>query len=104
VGKYAADNNLGASGISSLLNDQKGIISSLLPAGLSLASFGLGDWFGQAKETVSSVTSTAKETSLCGYSKRKCFRRSKRNKRKFENNNNNQGGGSIWKWLLPLLL
>jgi hypothetical protein len=31
-------------GISSLLNDQKGIISSLLPAGLSLASLNIGDW------------------------------------------------------------
>ena len=54
IGKYAADNNLGQSGISSLLNDQKGIVSSLLPEGLS--------------------------------------------------QKNNEGGGSIWKWLLPLLL
>ena len=30
VGKYAADNNLGASGISSLLGDQKGVLSTLL--------------------------------------------------------------------------
>lgn len=44
IGKYAADNNLGQSGISSLLNDQKGIVSSLLPAGLSLASLNIGDW------------------------------------------------------------
>jgi len=44
VGKYAADNNLDQSGISGLLNDQKGIVSSLLPAGLSLASLNVGDW------------------------------------------------------------
>lgn len=109
VGKYAADNNLGASGISSLLNDQKGIISSLLPAGLSLASFGLGaeNWFGQAKETVSSVTSTAKDNIAEGVAtaRENVAEGAREVRERFENNNNNnQGGGSIWKWLLPLLL
>ncbi|MEJ5052066.1 OmpA family protein [Chryseobacterium culicis] len=109
VGKYAADNNLGASGISSLLNDQKGIISSLLPAGLSLASFGLGaeNWFGQAKETVSSVTSTAKDNLAEGVAtaRENVSEGAREVRERFENNNNNnQGGGSIWKWLLPLLL
>ncbi|MFZ4927652.1 DUF937 domain-containing protein [Chryseobacterium sp. Mn2064] len=109
VGKYAADNNLGASGISSLLNDQKGIISSLLPAGLSLASFGLGaeNWFGQAKETVSSVTSTAKDNLAEGVAtaRENVTEGAREVRERFENNNNNnQGGGSIWKWLLPLLL
>jgi len=109
IGKYAADNNLGASGISSLLNDQKGIISSLLPAGLSLASFGLGaeNWFGQAKETVSSVTSTAKDNIAEGVAtaRENVSEGAREVRERFENNNNNnQGGGSIWKWLLPLLL
>ncbi|RQO42378.1 flagellar motor protein MotB [Chryseobacterium sp. KBW03] len=109
VGKYAADNNLGASGISSLLNDQKGIISSLLPAGLSLASFGLGaeNWFGQAKETVSSVTSTAKDNIAEGVAtaRENVSEGAREIREQFnDNNNNNQGGGSIWKWLLPLLL
>ncbi|SIQ57588.1 MULTISPECIES: OmpA family protein [Chryseobacterium] len=109
VGKYAADNNLGASGISSLLNDQKGIISSLLPAGLSLASFGLGaeNWFGQAKETVASVTSTAKDNIAEGVAtaRENVSEGAREVRERFENNNNNnQGGGSIWKWLLPLLL
>ncbi|NIF06750.1 OmpA family protein [Chryseobacterium sp. Tr-659] len=109
VGKYAADNNLGASGISSLLNDQKGIISSLLPAGLSLASFGLGaeNWFGQAKETVSSVTSTAKDNIAEGVAtaRENVSEGAREIREQFNNNNNdNQGGGSIWKWLLPLLL
>ncbi|WP_435522687.1 DUF937 domain-containing protein [Chryseobacterium indoltheticum] len=44
VGKHAAENNLDKSGISSLLNDQKGVVSTLLPAGLSLASLNVGDW------------------------------------------------------------
>ncbi|WP_284460454.1 OmpA family protein [Chryseobacterium sp.] len=109
VGKYATDNNLGASGISGLLNDQKGIISSLLPAGLSLASFGLGaeNWFGQAKETVSSVTSTAKDNIAEGVATaRESVSEGAREVREQfnNNNNNNEGGGSIWKWLLPLLL
>lgn len=109
VGKYAADNNLGASGISSLLNDQKGIISSLLPAGLSLASFGLGaeNWFGQAKETVSSVTSTAKDNIAEGVAtaRENVSEGAREIREQFnDNNNNNKGGGSIWKWLLPLLL
>ncbi|MCQ9635536.1 OmpA family protein [Chryseobacterium sp. WG23] len=109
VGKYAADNNLGASGISSLLNDQKGIVSSLLPAGLSLASFGLGaeNWFGQAKETVSSVTSTAKDNIAEGVAtaRENVTEGAREVREQFNNNNNNnEGGGSIWKWLLPLLL
>lgn len=109
VGKYAADNNLGASGISSLLNDQKGIVSSLLPAGLSLASFGLGaeNWFGQAKETVSSVASTTRDNIAedVATARENVTERASEVREQFENNNNNnQGGGSIWKWLLPLLL
>ncbi|MCE3075912.1 OmpA family protein [Chryseobacterium gwangjuense] len=99
IGKYAADNNLGQSGISSLLNDQKGIVSNLLPAGLSLGSLGLGNIFGGASESVSAATSKVTETvsdvtskvtdSVSSYS---------------SEDNNNGGGGSIWKWLLPLLL
>lgn len=50
IGQYATENNLGASGISQLLNDQKGVISNMLPAGLSLASLGLGNWFGDSNE------------------------------------------------------
>ncbi|ASW74255.1 flagellar motor protein MotB [Chryseobacterium piperi] len=107
IGKYAADNNLDKSGISGLLNDQKGIVSGLLPAGLSLASFGLGaeNWFGQAKETVSSVSSTAKDNIAEGVAtaKESVSEGAREIKEQF-NNNNNQGGGSIWKWLLPLLL
>ncbi|RKS97649.1 OmpA family protein [Chryseobacterium defluvii] len=101
IGKYASDNNLGQSGISSLLGDQKGIISTLLPAGLSLASLNLGDWakgykFDNDDDKIK-VTSheepkievTRSTTPTGTYPDR---------------NNNDGGGGSIWKWLLPLLL
>lgn len=100
VGKYAADNNLDRSGLTSLLNDQKGIVSSLLPAGLSLASLGLGNWFGGDK-TVNVDTDKVRVTS---YDQPKVeVNRGGATHVNVDRNDNN-GGGSIWKWLLPLLL
>lgn len=96
VGKYAADNNIGASGITNLLQDQKGIVSSLLPAGLSLASLGVGNMFGSQeaeKVTVSSYDQPKVEVNRGGDT----------HSHPTPDNNNNEGG-SIWKWLLPLLL
>ncbi|MDH6253047.1 outer membrane protein OmpA-like peptidoglycan-associated protein [Chryseobacterium sp. H1D6B] len=97
IGKYAADNNLDKSGISNLLNDQKGIVSTLLPAGLSLATLNLGSWFGGSddKVKVSSVDEPKVEVTR-SVSPTASYNDT--------NNNNNGGGGSIWKWLLPLLL
>ena len=99
IGKYAADNNLDKSGISNLLNDQKGIVSSLLPAGLSLASLNIGDWakkyqFDNDNDAIKTPHEEPKievtrSTSPTGT---------------YPDRNNNDGGGSIWKWLLPLLL
>lgn len=96
VGKYAADNNLGASGVSSLLSDQKGIVSSLLPAGLSLASLGVGDMFGTPEMENVKVTSFDQP-------KVEVNRGGNVHTTPTPENNNNEGG-SIWKWLLPLLL
>ena len=96
VGKYAADNNLGASGVSSLLSDQKGIVSSLLPAGLSLASLGVGDMFGAPEVENVKVTSFDQP-------KVEVNRGGNVHTTPTPENNNNEGG-SIWKWLLPLLL
>ena len=96
VGKYASDNNIGAAGITSLLKDQKGIVSSLLPAGLSLASLGVGNIFGgeeTEKVTVSSYDQPKVEVNRGGNT----------NAHPTPDHNNNEGG-SIWKWLLPLLL
>ena len=96
VGKYASDNNIGASGITSLLQDQKGVVSSLLPAGLSLASLGVGNMFGAheaEKVTVSSYDQPKVEVNRGGDT----------HSHPTPDNNNNEGG-SIWKWLLPLLL
>ncbi len=105
VGKYAADNNLDASGISSLLRDQKGIVSTLLPAGLTLASLGFGDSSSTAPintppitepvspeirevpPVVDPVTPPKVEVHRAGATHEPA-----------------NSGGSIWKWLLPLLL
>ena len=98
IGKYSEDNNLDASGITKLLEDQKGIVSTLLPAGLSLASLGLGNWFGgetieTEKVTVTSFDQPKTEVNRGGNTPINVDR-----------NQNNNEGGSIWKWLLPLLL
>ncbi len=100
VGKYAAENNLDKSGISSLLNDQKGVVSTLLPAGLSLASLNVGDWakgykFDNDKDTIASTPHEEPKVEVT---------RSVADGGTFPNNPSPSEGGSIWKWLLPLLL
>ena len=94
VGKYAADNNLGASGISSLLSDQKGVLSTLLPAGLSLGSLGFGNLFGSSDAPKVDVSQPRVEVNRGGAT----------HTHTSTVDNNDNGGGSIWKWLLPLIL
>ena len=96
VGKYAADNNLDRTGISSLLGDQKGIVSTLLPAGLSLASLGFGKWFGGGD---------AEKVRITSYDEPKKVEVNRGGSTHVNvDRNDNNGGGSIWKWLIPLLL
>ncbi|KFF03593.1 OmpA family protein [Chryseobacterium luteum] len=100
IGKYVADNNLDKSGISNLLSEQKGIVSSLLPAGLSLASLNIGDWakgykFDNDNDTIRPAVSEEPKIEVT---------RSTTSAGTDPDRNNNEGGGSIWKWLLPLLL
>ena len=99
IGKYATDNNLDKSGISSLLSDQKGIVSGLLPAGLSLASLNIGDWakgykFDNDNDTIKTTSTEEPKIEVT---------RSTTPTGTFPDRNNDSGG-SIWKWLLPLLL
>lgn len=100
VGKYASDNNLDSNGISNLLSSQKGVLSTLLPAGLSLASLGFGNWFG------GNDTPKVENVRVTSYDEPKVEVTRSGNTHSYETtpNNNNDGGGSIWKWLLPLLL
>jgi len=100
VGKYAAENNLDKSGISSLLNDQKGVVSTLLPAGLSLASLNVGDWakgykFDNDKDAIAPTPHEEPKVEVT---------RSVADGGTFPNSPTPSEGGSIWKWLLPLLL
>ncbi|WP_262152026.1 OmpA family protein [Chryseobacterium foetidum] len=99
VAKYAQDQNLDRSGISNLLNDQKGLISGLLPAGLSLASLNLGNWakgygFEGNENPATKATDEKPHIEVT---------RSVADEGTFPDRNNSEGG-SIWKWLLPLLL
>lgn len=99
LGKYASDNNLDKAGISALLKEQQGTVAGLLPAGLSFASLSMGDWDARYKfdndgdkinipaheePKVEVTRSTAPEGTFPD--------------RKVDDK------GSIWKWLLPLLL
>ncbi|MGV4413956.1 DUF937 domain-containing protein [Chryseobacterium sp. T1] len=99
LGKYVSDNNVDHSQFSNLLSDQKGVVSSLLPAGLSLATLGLGNWFGDSSaehvkvQDVVSPVETNIGTTRGGDTYTPPTPSS-----------NNNGGGSIWKWLLPLIL
>lgn len=101
VGKYAADHNLDASGVSNLLADQKGIVSSLLPAGLSLASLGFGNWFGGSESTHAHATPAEKVTVS---TPEEPVEVSRGGATHIIDDQKPDGVGSIWKWLLPLLL
>lgn len=91
LGKHAVDNNLDASGFASLLSSQKSSFASLLPAGLSLSSLGLGNLFGGAQETSAKVSDAVADATT------------KASETISETSDSN-GGGGFMKWLLPLLL
>lgn len=99
VSKYAVDNNLDKTGISNLLKDQQGIVSTLLPAGLSFASLSMGDWdarykFDNDKDAINMPSEEEPKVEVT---------RSTTLNGTFPDRNKDREG-SIWKWLLPLLL
>lgn len=99
ISKYAADNNLDKAGISRLLNDQKGIVSTLLPAGLSFASLNMGDWdarykFDNDKDKINMPAQEEPKVEVT---------RSTAMNGTFPDRNKDKDS-FIWKWLLPLLL
>jgi len=123
LGKYAVDNNLNASSFGNLLSDQKGSLSSLLPAGFSFAALGLGNWFGSSDAEVVNVvpeplqtpiadinpTTPVTERPIVTEPKRPIVTETpkvdvSRSGSTHEIVSDNSSGGSIWKWLLPLLL
>ncbi|SKB58617.1 protein of unknown function [Soonwooa buanensis] len=101
LGKYITDNNLDQNQFTNLLNDQKGIVSGLLPAGLSLAGLGLGGAAAAATPTVEVPKPVVnKETEYVDSGAHV----TKSGNVHTPPPNDNGGGGSILKWLLPLLL
>lgn len=101
IGKYSADNNLDRNGVTKLLNDQKGVVSTLLPAGLTLGTLGLGNWFGGDDKV--RVTETTAQTHTVRDEPKVDVNRTGATHVNVDKRDNNNGG-SIWKWLLPLLL
>ncbi|MBV2166287.1 MAG: DUF937 domain-containing protein [Kaistella sp.] len=97
LGKYAADHNLDRNSLSGLLADQKGIVSSLLPAGLSFASLGLGNWGAATDINTEKVKVTSHEEPKVEVNRGG-------NTHVNVDRKDNDEAGSIWKWLLPLLL
>lgn len=97
LGKYAADHNLDRNSLSGLLSDQKGIVSSLLPAGLSFASLGLGNWGAATDINTEKVKVTSHEEPKVEVNRGG-------NTHVNVDRKDNDEAGSIWKWLLPLLL
>ena len=109
IGKYAIDNNLNLSSFENLLSSQKSSLTALLPAGFSLASLGLGDWFGNAGSVVSNVVPEVNQVPLAETAaKIPTVETPKvdvnRSGTTHEIVADEKSGGSIWKWLLPLIL
>jgi OmpA-OmpF porin, OOP family len=61
IGKKVQADGLGASGLGDLLNSQKSLVASALPAGLG-DMLGLGDTLNAAKSTVSNAANTVSNT------------------------------------------
>ncbi|WP_374439965.1 DUF937 domain-containing protein [Epilithonimonas sp.] len=115
VGRYVSENNLDAASFDSLLNEQKNNLSNLLPAGFSFAALGLGNWFGNvdaepvnvipepAQKPVAEINPTipvTEENATADTPKIDVTRSGQTH----EIVSDGDSGGSIWKWLLPLLL
>lgn len=100
LGKFVGDNNVDQSQFSNLLADQKGLVSSLLPAGLSLGALGFGNWFGSSSTEHAKVQDVVSpvETNIG------TTRGGNTYTPPTPPSSNNNSGGSIWKWLLPLIL
>lgn len=129
LGRYATENNLDASSFGNLLTEQKSLLTTLLPAGFSFASLGLGSWFGTVDAEPVNVIPEAHQKPLADVNpvtpvteQRPVVTenpivsetpKSITDTPKIEVNRSGTtheivpeqtGGGSIWKWLLPLLL
>lgn len=106
LGKYANDNNLGENEFSSLLDTNKNLLSSILPAGLGLGALGIGKLFGSeekvveteiVRENIVTPKSNVDENIKKVQTEEKPYVEPVRY-------NESEEKSSILKWLLPLLL
>ncbi len=115
IGRYASENNLDAFSFVNLLNEQKKHLSTLLPAGFSFASLGLGNWFGNIdaepvnvipepnQNPIPEINPTTPITEKAPVADSPAIDVT-RSGTTHEIVSGNDSGGNIWKWLLPLLL
>jgi OmpA-OmpF porin, OOP family len=85
LGKHAADNNLNATGLASLLSSQKDNIMNAMPAGLNLSGLGLGSIADKVKSFTGDTGAAASKTI------------------DYASDTAAKADGSM-KWLMPLLL
>jgi len=115
LGRYAVDNNTDASSFSNLLSEQKNNLSALLPAGFSFATLGLGNWFGSVDAEPVNVVPEPLQTPIADVNpvipvtEKPVVTETpqievNRSGTTHEIAGTHDSGGSIWKWLLPLLL
>lgn len=99
VNKYATENNLDRNGLAEFLRSQKSSISSMLPAGLAtLGAFGLGNSVADGAEKVQVKTETVTPKTTVTEPKPAATNT-------YVNvDEGRKDSGSIWKWLIPLLI
>lgn len=107
IGKRAIDNNMSAGQFSGLMNNQKSILYTLLPAGLGLSSLGLAsNFFGENEGSVNPDLNNTLHTHTTGANVHPSTEKVDVEKRVTPTPlpEKKEEGNSILKWLLPLLL
>lgn len=94
VTQYAKNHNLDHAGITHLLTEQKGLVSSSLPAGLSLSDLGLEDVLKE--DLVNAEKDTQTKTEI--------HKRAPKPSSQFSSHQDNDEESSFWRWLLPIIL
>lgn len=93
IGKHITENKMDAAALEGILSGQKEWIASALPANFSLKTLGLGSFF----DTLEEGSPTTEKNPAFGEPKKAIAKEYSVPKEK-------ENAGSIWKWLLPLIL
>lgn len=108
IGKQVSKNNLGVSGLMSLLSNQKSHVEKALPAGMG-SLMGLGSLLSSAKDAVSGAATGAANTvsavaSSASSTASRTAEKVTSSVKTGGGSNNSGGGGGMWKWLIPAVL